>query len=173
VQHERNSPKVNVLFRNVHREGLWAFHFPLRPCKWDKSPGNSTDMALPYSAGKWIRGLHYAAGLGSTAFSSSRSSLVERRSSASMDRAGYSWGVDFLSVACTIPRFNPLWLLLWGYVKDKVFVPPQPANIHDLKNIINADVETITPNMLFRVPQELDSRLHVCRVTKDPHIEYF
>ena len=49
--------------------------------------------------------------MGSPAFSSRLSSLVERRFSSSMDRAGCSWGLDFLSVACTIPRFNPLWLL--------------------------------------------------------------
>ena len=55
-----------------------------------------------------------AAGWGSPAFSSRRSSLVERRSSASMDRAGCSWGLDLLSVVYTVPQFNPLWLLPLG-----------------------------------------------------------
>jgi len=44
----------------------------------------------------------------------------------------------------------------WGYVKDKVFVPPQPATIPDLKNRITAAVETITPDLLSRVWQALD-----------------
>jgi len=39
---------------------------------------------------------------------------------------------------------------LWGYVKDKVFVPPQPVSIPDLKNRITAAVETITPDLLIR-----------------------
>jgi len=40
---------------------------------------------------------------------------------------------------------------LWGYVKDKVFVPSQPVSIPDLKNRITAAVETITPDLLNRV----------------------
>jgi len=55
-------------------------------------------------------------------------------------------------MACTVPRFN----FLWGYVKDKVFVPPQPVSTPDLKNRITAAVETITLDLLSRVWQELD-----------------
>jgi len=57
-------------------------------------------------------------------------------------------------------------------VKDKVFVPPQPVSIPDLKNRITAVVETITPDLLIRVWQELDYHLDVCRVTKSAHIEH-
>jgi len=67
--------------------------------------------------------------------------------------------VDYIhNVACTV---------LWGYVKDKVFVPPQPVSTPDLKNRITAAVETITPDLLSRVWQELDYRLDVCRVTSN------
>jgi len=59
-----------------------------------------------------------------------------------------------------------------GYVKDKVFVPPQPVSIPDLKNRITAAVKTITPDLLSRVWQELDYRLDVCRVTKGAYIEH-
>ena len=38
---------------------------------------------------------------------------------------------------------------LWGYMKDTVFVPPQPISIPDLKNRITAAVETITPDLLI------------------------
>ena len=57
-------------------------------------------------------------------------------------------------------------------VKDKVFVPPQPESIPDLKNRITATVETITPDLLSRVWQELDYRLDVCHVTKGAYIEH-
>ena len=31
-----------------------------------------------------------------------------------MDRVGCSWGLDVMSMACTVPRFNALWLLPLG-----------------------------------------------------------
>ena len=58
------------------------------------------------------------------------------------------------------------------YVKDKVFVPPQPVSIPDLKNRITAAVETLTPDLLSRVWQELDYRLNVYRVTKGAYIKH-
>ena len=67
---------------------------------------------------------------------------------------------------------TPCDYFLCGYVKDKVFVPPQPVNIPDLKNRITAAVETITPDLLSRVWQELDYCLDVCRVTKGAYIEH-
>ena len=70
------------------------------------------------------------------------------------------------------PDLTPCDYFLWGYVKDKVFVPPQPVSIPDLKNRITKALETITPDLLSRVWQELDYRLDVCRVTKGAYIEH-
>jgi len=70
------------------------------------------------------------------------------------------------------PDLTPCEYFLWGYVKDKVFLPPQTLSIPDLKNRITAAVETITPDLLSRVWQELDYRLDVCRVTKGAYIEH-
>ena len=67
---------------------------------------------------------------------------------------------------------TPCDYFLWGYVKDKVFVTPQPVSIPDLKNRITVAVETITPDLLSRVWQELDYRLDVCCVTKGAYIEH-
>jgi len=55
---------------------------------------------------------------------------------------------------------------------DKVFVPPQPVGIPGLKNRITAAAETITPDLLSRVWQELDYRLDVSHVTKGAYIEH-
>ena len=44
------------------------------------------------------------------------------------------------------PDLTPRDYFVWGYVKDKVFVPPQSASIRDLKNRITAAMETITPD---------------------------
>jgi len=57
-------------------------------------------------------------------------------------------------------------------VKDKVFVPSQTVSVYDLKNGITVAMETITPDLLIRVWQELDYRFDVCRVTKISHIEH-
>jgi hypothetical protein len=46
------------------------------------------------------------------------------------------------------------------------------ASVPDLKNRITAVVETITPDMLLRMWQELDYRLDVYCVTKGAHIEH-
>ena len=70
------------------------------------------------------------------------------------------------------PDLTPCDCFLLGYVKDEVFVPPQPVSIPDLKNRITAAVETITPDLLSRVWQELDYRLDVCRVTKGANTEH-
>jgi hypothetical protein len=70
------------------------------------------------------------------------------------------------------PDLTPCDYFLWGYVKDKVFVPPQPVSISDLKTRIGAAMVTITPDLLIRVWQELDYRLDVCHVTKGAHVEH-
>ena len=49
------------------------------------------------------------------------------------------------------PDLTPCDYFLWGYVKDNVFVPPQPVSLPDLKNRITAAVGNITPDLLSRV----------------------
>ena len=61
--------------------------------------------------------------------------------------------------------------LLWGYVKDQVYVPPLPARIAELKVRIRTAIETITADML-QTWNELDYRVDVCRITKGAHIEH-
>jgi len=62
--------------------------------------------------------------------------------------------------------------LLWGYVKDQVYVPPLPASIPELKVRIRTTIETITADMLQTVWNELDYHVDVCRITKGAHIEH-
>jgi hypothetical protein len=70
------------------------------------------------------------------------------------------------------PDITPCDYFLWGYVKNKVFVPPPPASTPDLQSRIFATVETITPDFLIKVWQELDYRLDACRVTKGAYIAH-
>jgi hypothetical protein len=70
------------------------------------------------------------------------------------------------------PDITPCVYFLWGYVKDKVVVPPLPASTPDLQSRIVATVETITPDALIQVWQGLDYRLDMCRVSKGAYVEH-
>ena len=61
---------------------------------------------------------------------------------------------------------------LWGYVKDRLFVPPLSRDLADLKARIIAAVKNIDATTLMRVWQELEYRSDVCRVTRGAHIEH-
>jgi hypothetical protein len=61
---------------------------------------------------------------------------------------------------------------LWGYVKDRVFIPALPRDPADLKVRIIAAVKNIDALMLTLVWQELEYRIDVCRVTHCAQIEY-
>ena len=69
------------------------------------------------------------------------------------------------------PDLTPLDFFLWGFVKDRVFVPPLPANVVDLRTRITTAVAKMTPEMLRSVWQETDYRWDVCRITNGNHIE--
>ena len=57
-------------------------------------------------------------------------------------------------------------------MKDRVFVPPLPRDIADLKARIIAAVKNIDASMLTRVWQELEYRIDVCLVNSGAHIEH-
>jgi hypothetical protein len=58
------------------------------------------------------------------------------------------------------------------HVKERVFVPPMPRDLPDLKARIIAAVKNVYAPMLTRVCQELEYRIDVCRVTRGAHIEH-
>lgn len=60
---------------------------------------------------------------------------------------------------------------LWGYLKDRVFVPPLPRDLEELKTRIREAAATVTEDMLKRVWEEFDYRLDICRVTRGSHTE--
>jgi hypothetical protein len=61
---------------------------------------------------------------------------------------------------------------LWGYVKDRVLVPPLPSGLADLKARIIAAVKNVDAPVLTRVWQELEYLIEVCCVTRGAHIEH-
>ena len=69
------------------------------------------------------------------------------------------------------PYATPCDFILWGHVKDQVYVPPLPASIPELKVRIRTAIETITADMLQTVWKKIGHRVDVCRITKGAHIE--
>jgi len=58
------------------------------------------------------------------------------------------------------------------YIKDRVFVPPLPVSLSELKQRITTAVASVDEDMLRSVWTELDYRTDICRVTKGSHIEH-
>ena len=70
------------------------------------------------------------------------------------------------------PDLTPCDFFLWGYIKDRVFVPPLPVSLNELKQRITTYVASVDEDMLRSVWTELDCRIDICRVPKGSHIEH-
>jgi hypothetical protein len=69
------------------------------------------------------------------------------------------------------PDVTPCDFFLWGYIKDKVFVPPLPRSLSELRQRISSAIASVTSDTLHKVWDELDYLLEICRVTCGAHIE--
>jgi hypothetical protein len=49
------------------------------------------------------------------------------------------------------PQLTPQDFSVWGYVKDKVFVPPLPASLEKLRASITGAVAAIAVDMIHRI----------------------
>jgi len=58
------------------------------------------------------------------------------------------------------------------YIKDRVFVPPLPLSLNELKQRITTGVASVDEDMLRSVWTELDYRTDICHVTKGSHTEH-
>ncbi|GBO23148.1 hypothetical protein AVEN_99584-1 [Araneus ventricosus] len=65
---------------------------------------------------------------------------------------------------------TPCDFFLWGFGKDKVYVPPLLTNLCELKQRISA-AQSLTSDTLQHVWQEFTYRLDIIRVTKGSYIE--
>jgi hypothetical protein len=100
-----------------------------------------------------------------------RSELNDRLPNRWIGRAG-SDDDELLRWPPRSPDLTPCDFFLWGFVKDRVFVPPLPQTMLDLRARITAAIAVIDHDMLQRVWQALNYRLDVCRVTKGAYIEH-
>ena len=70
------------------------------------------------------------------------------------------------------PDLTPCDFFLWRYINDRVFVPPLPVSLNELKKRITTAVVSVDEDMLRSVWTELDYRIDICRVTKGSHTEH-
>ena len=70
------------------------------------------------------------------------------------------------------PDMTPYDFFLWGYVKERVYVPPLPADLDELTNRITAAVKSVTEDTLRRVWDEFRHRVDVVRAAGGGHIEH-
>jgi len=61
---------------------------------------------------------------------------------------------------------------LWGYVKDKVFIPPLPASLEELRARITEAGATIDADIIRRIWDEIAYRWDIYRLTRGNHIEH-
>jgi hypothetical protein len=94
----------------------------------------------------------------------------------------YAWYKKFEQKGCIykgkspgrpaeIARLNSVRLLLVDCIKDKVFVPPLPRSLPELRQRITAAIASITRDTVHKVWDELDYHLDVGCVTRRAHIE--
>ena len=66
----------------------------------------------------------------------------------------------------------PAIFFLWGYIKERLYVPPMPRDLPQLRQRFVKAVASIDRQMSQRVWQELDYRIDINHVTKGGHIEH-
>ena len=66
---------------------------------------------------------------------------------------------------------TPCDFFLRGYVKERVYVPPLPADLDELTNRITATVKSVTEDTLRCVWGEFNYRVDVVRVADRGHIK--
>jgi hypothetical protein len=67
---------------------------------------------------------------------------------------------------------TPCDFFLWGYVKERVYVPPLPTDLDELRNRITAAVNSVTEDTLRCVWDEFSYRVDVVRAAGGGHIEH-
>jgi len=65
----------------------------------------------------------------------------------------------------TMTDLTPLDFSVWGYIKDKVFVPPLPASLEELEARITEAVVTTDVDMINRIWDKIAYRWDICHMT--------
>jgi hypothetical protein len=69
------------------------------------------------------------------------------------------------------PHLTPLNFLLWGFVKDRVYILPMPINLNHLKIKYEQQLQKLISLPCKMFGMKLSYHLDVCRATNAGHIE--
>jgi hypothetical protein len=69
------------------------------------------------------------------------------------------------------PDLTPLDSMLWGFVKDKLYFLPLPADVDDVWARIRGAVAVVMPDMLCCTKEEMHYRRDICHATSRCHIK--
>ncbi|PSN43644.1 hypothetical protein C0J52_16671 [Blattella germanica] len=158
IEHVRDSPKVNVFFAISHSSVYGPFFFD----------------------GDMVNGQQYLAMLQNWLFQRlHEENFIWQQNGYLNETLPNHWigrqGPGDLALHSWPPRspdLTPCDFFLWGFVKDKVYVPPLPQNLEELKNRIHTAIRSVTMDMLIRVWQEFEYRCDIVRVAGAGHIEH-
>jgi hypothetical protein len=70
------------------------------------------------------------------------------------------------------PDLTPCDFILWGNIRDNVYVPPLPTTLDDLTERKTHVINSVDRDMLQRVWEEFSYRLDVVRAAGGGHIEH-
>jgi hypothetical protein len=165
IEHERDSPKVNVFCATSCRWVCGPFLFCREYSDRDHISGHAIRVTLP-SATRRLWRIHFAAEWASASLPRLGPEVPQWTSTTVLDRTfcpkhwPACWGV-----VTQIPRHHNMWFFLWGSIKHHVFLPPLPRNLQELTERMAA-LSTINADVIQKVWDELDYRIDLCHVTK-------
>jgi hypothetical protein len=77
------------------------------------------------------------------------------------------------SIRAWYKRFVTDGFILWGFVKDNVYVPPLSTTLHELKTRVREACVNTDQEILHNVWQEVEYRFDVAQATRGAHIELY
>jgi hypothetical protein len=149
LQHERDSPKVNVFCALSVRQVYGPFFFPEKTVNGIMYLRMLQNWLFPQLQDE-LQNIFQQDGAPPHFLNGVREWLNNFVPYRWIGRHGPN-DLVFLRWPPRSPDLTPCDFFLWRYVKDRVYVPPLPTNLPELRCRIVAAVATITPDMLTRV----------------------
>jgi hypothetical protein len=162
VEHERDSPKINVWCGLAHDRVIGPFFFAERTVTSTTYLDMLELFAVPQICGN--NAIFHQVSAPPHFANVVRGFLDVNLPRRWIGRGGWKqWPPRS-------PDLTPLYFYLWGYVKQTVY-NETINDIDQLKQRIRAAIASVTPDVLGHVWQEVEYRLDVCRATIRAHNE--
>lgn len=169
IQHQRDSPKVNVWCGLMVDRVIGPFIFVEQTINGDIYYDMLTEYVFPQVEDiEAEKGLVFFQQDGAPPHYSNhvRAALDTRFPGRWIGRAGpIAWPPRS-------PDLTPLDFFFWGHIKNVVY-SEKIRDINHLRERIVTAVGTVTPDMLVNTWREFEYRLDVCRATNGSHVEVY